>query len=438
MEFHDKKERLKAIRHRLNDLFTEARKDGKDDLANIKSVTDPVAEIERLQKEAADLHDQIDQLQAISAAEEDLKQRYDALEATKGTEAKEKAQEKAQEKASKRPALADAQGAAESPTDALKTWSEGFLANGSPWTVDKPYQVKMGMKALFAESNTSTNYPPENRRTGEVVPSAQAPVLVQNMIRMVALTEGNAETYMEETPSGDPTASGYFQSEGAVYFEDSWDLTERTSNVRDVGAFIPATRDQLDDVAGARDILENALTGRIMRAVEYEILSGNGTAPRLDGFLNKTGTNAITQAAGDSFQSAFASAIQAIETQGQGMPSAIVVTNADWWTIVTQQTSTGAFLWGGSAAADAVALRFHGVPIYKSQFIATNRALVGDFTGPWGCRIRDRQMLSTFWERQHDSSGNQTRPTARWYIAGDVRLALTIMRPSLFSVITLS
>ena len=454
-----KLEEAAAKRAELNKLMEEAKgADGVESLANIKSIDKPAEEIARRQEELKALYGECEALKDLDAGEKELSAAENRLELKERAEKAESERDELKKNA--RPDISDEGDPVKqehaAALKAVREWPTEFVeACKTELPVRaNPFEKTLSLKALFSEAAAAASpatggWAPENLRTGIVVPAALKPIMITDMIRMVPMTEGNADVFMEETPSTDPAASGYFLNEGAVYFEDSWKVEEKSSAVKDVGAFIPATRDQLDDVPGARALLQERLMGRVQRAIEHQLLYGTGNYTSLGGSLTGllsasttanqfwSGMNDVVRAGDESYQHAFGRAVLEIETSGQGSPTAIIIPNADWWDLVTEQESTGGFIYGGLAGSEMVMPRFHGIPILKNQFLAAGQGIVGDFTGPWGVHIRDRQMLSTFWERQEDTSGDRARPTARWYVAGDVRAAITVMRAALFTKLTL-
>ena len=453
-----KLEEAATKRAELNTLMEEAKgADGVSSLGNIKSIEKPAEEIARRQEELKTIYGECESLKTLAANTQELSASEKRQELQELQERAEKVEAERDELLKDaRPDMSGASDSSDSSDSsgdvaASKAWVEDFIVASKAElpTREKPFVRAVSAKSLFAESGAGGGWEPENRRTGEVVPAALKPVHLLDAIRQVPLSEGNAETFMAEKPNADPAATDYFIGEGGTFFEDSWDTEERSSGVKDVGAFIPSTRDQLDDVPGARALLQDALIGRVKRAVEHQLVNGTGnhtqSSGSLTGLYSASTTanqfwpdiNKVERDGGASMQEAFGEAIREIESVGQGSPSAILMHPKDWWNLVTQQTSDGGFLYGGLAAVDAVMPRFHGVPVVKSQFLAEGQVLVGDFTGPWGCRIRDRLQLATFWDRQYDTGSPHSKPSSRFYIAGEVRLAFTVMRGSLFSQITL-
>ena len=453
-----KLEEAATKRAELNALMAEAKgDDGKESLDNIKSVDKPAEEIARRQEELKTLYGECEALKDLDANEKSLSASEQRLELEERAEKAESERDELKKDA--RPNLSGETDQLKiehaAATKAVHEWPEEFIKaceTELPMR-QNPFNKTLSLKALFSEAAAALATPtggwaPENLRTGVVVPAALKPVMFSDMIRMVPMTEGNADVYMEETPSADPTASGYYTAEGGVYFEDSWKVEERSSAVKDIGAFIPATRDQLDDVPGARALLQERLVGRVQRAIENQILYGTGdhtsAGGTITGLLSAStttnqfwaGINEVEREEDEAYQHAFGRAVQLVETVGQGTVTAIVISTTDWWDLITQQESTGGFIMGGLAASEAVMPRFAGIPILKSQFLTKGEGIAGDFTGPWGIHMRDRQMLSTFWERQQNTAGDQSKPTARWYVAADARAAMTVMRATLFTKIT--
>jgi HK97 family phage major capsid protein len=61
--------------------------------------------------------------------------------------------------------------------------------------------------------------------------------------------------------------------------------------------------------------------------------------------------------------------------------NAIVVTPADYWSILTTEKSTGAgYGLPGVVTQDGGQLRINGIPVYKATWMAANKYFVGDWS----------------------------------------------------------
>ena len=116
---------------------------------------------------------------------------------------------------------------------------------------------------------------PENIRTGRVVLDATRPIQAIDIFPP-GQTDQHSVVYMEETTF---TPAAAERAESAAYAEATFELTERTSRVRSIGASVPVTDEQLADVPAVRSYLNQRLTFGVRQRLDGQILVGNGTAP---------------------------------------------------------------------------------------------------------------------------------------------------------------
>lgn len=270
---------------------------------------------------------------------------------------------------------------------------------------------------------TGAGWAPETTRSGLVVPDAQRPVQVTDLIPMIPWGQ-NAYVYMEETTFTNNAAEA---AEGAAYGEAALVLTERSSPVRKPSVWLPVTDEQLEDVPGARSYIEMRLSFMLRQRLDSQILVGNGTAPNLEGVNNVTGIQ--TQAKGtDPTPDAVYKAMTKVRVTGRAMPNAVVFHPNDWQDIRLLRTSDGVYIWGNPSEAGPE--RIWGVQAVQSDAQTENTAVVGDWTNYSLLAVRrgiDVQITNS-----HASdfiNGKQA-------IRADMRAALVFTRPAAFATVT--
>lgn len=307
---------------------------------------------------------------------------------------------------------------------------------GELFTESKAFKNKVGvvgpeahldfeLRNLKADFTTSAGWAPEDLRTGRVVLDAQRPVQVMAAdIIPQTTTSQSSVVFMEETTF---TSTAAETAEAGAYPEAALALTEQTSPVRKIATFIPVTDEQLEDVQQVRGYLDNRLPFMIRQRLDLQILTGDGIAPNLTGFLNVAGTQ--TQAKGtDPVPDAVYKGMTLVRVTGQAMPDAVIFHPNDWQDVRLLRTSDGLYIWGNPSEAGPE--RIWGLRVVQAQAITENTALVGDFTNfselatRRGMDVQVSNSHSTFF-----TSGKQA-------VRADIRVALVVYRPAAYCEVT--
>lgn len=303
--------------------------------------------------------------------------------------------------------------------------SEAFTgrngSNGPSATLDIDLRAAIRPRNTLME--TGTGWAPETTRSGLVVEDAQRPVQVTDLVPMIPWGQ-NAYTYMEETTFTNNAAEA---AEGATYGEAALVLTEKSSTVRKVAVWLPVTDEQLEDVPGARAYVERRLSFMLRQRLDGQILTGNGTAPNLEGVNNVTGIQ--TQAKGtDPVPDAIYKAITKVEVTGRAVPDAAVFHPNDWQGVRLLRTSDGIYIWGNPSEAGPE--RIWGLRVVKSDAQTENTAVVGAF-GDYSL-LAVRRGIDVQVTNAHSDffiNGKQA-------IRADMRAALVFLRPAAFATVT--
>lgn len=275
--------------------------------------------------------------------------------------------------------------------------------------VDVPFELK----TLFS---TTAGWGPESTRSPRIVLDEQRPIQVVDLIPQRP-TNQTAIVYMEETTFTNAAAE---TAEGAAKPEATLALTERTSDVRKIPVWIPVTDEQLEDVEGIQQYLENRLEFMVRQRLDSQVVSGNGTAPNLRGILNVTGIQ--TQAKGtDPTPDAVYKAMTKVEVTGQAIPNLAIFHPNDWQDIRLLRTADGVYIWGNPSEAGPE--RIWGLRVAKVQAATENTGIV-----------IDTQFTELAWKKgmtiKVSDSHSDFFVTNKQAVRAEVRVAFTLFRPT--------
>mgnify|MGYP003116153036 CR=1 FL=1 len=285
---------------------------------------------------------------------------------------------------------------------------------------------------------TESTWPPGVVRAPRVQESAQLdPYVIPALIDTIT-TDQYQYKYLEETTytnNAAPTAEGSALGENALAF------TERTEEIRKIGAFIPMTEELLADVSAAQGYIDSRLRFMVRQTISDQIIGGSGSGVNLTGILNKTGINAFNYSSfsgslkriGQIFE-----AITEIQKDAFMNPDAIVMHPSDWYQVVTEVnavTTSGALnplFVGAGSFGDAVTPRLWGVPVVSSTETSAGDCIVGTFGGGQAIHIVARQGMEVAMSDSHDENFVKDIIVMK----ATVRMGLPIYRAAAFAKIT--
>jgi len=300
----------------------------------------------------------------------------------------------------------------------------------------------MSYKTLLG-AGTTNNYPPEVlRQPGVLETSLRDPNAVIGLFDQIE-TDQNAFQYLEETTFTPAAAEA--AEEGAAA-EAALDFTEQTAAIRKIAVFLPVTEELLADVSGIQGYVNSRLSTMMRLRLDGQLLSGDGTAPNLEGILDagKTGVNAVnfstyTSGGGElGRMGAIYEAITDIRTNAFVEPDAIVMHPNDWLQVVTSVsdiTTSGSknplFVAAGGFNGAAQATLW-GLKVVPTTAISEGTVLVGRFGGGEAAHIVMKQGIDIAVSDSHSDFFSKGKVAIR----ATMRAGFPVYKQAAFTKIT--
>jgi HK97 family phage major capsid protein len=412
--------RLDAKRDEVHSIFNEA---GPElDLSKVKSVSGAsdakgvAAHIRALNDEMGDLQKEVDDLMAVQKAVED---------STKSAERREKGSENGDQSG---PVQIKSAGQLFVESDSYKRLYsyEGIgrkSRNGS--LVGPESMLDVELKTVMS---TGAGWAPQAIRTDVVVPSAQRPIQVTDMIPALTTTQ-TAVVFMEETTFTNSAAETLESVQGTpgTYPESALAFTERTSTVRKITTFLPVTDEQLEDIPGAAQYIDSRLPFMVQQRLDLQIVAGDGSSPNLRGLLNISGIS--TQARGtDASPDAILKGIVKVRVTGRAVPSGVLMHSTDWQNIRLLKDANGNYIWGSPSTAGPE--QIWGLPVAQTETLTAGTAIVADLARYTA--LYTRRGLNVQVSNSHSTFFVEGKQAVR----ADVRVAFVVYRPAAVCTVT--
>lgn len=297
-----------------------------------------------------------------------------------------------------------------------KAYKEYNPSNNKGPIVEAPYNVK----TLLSEG---AGFAPQAIRTGQVIDLPQQQPRIVDVIPSTT-TAQTAVVFMRESVYTNAAAE---TTEGGLYPEAALQYVEVNQPVRKIAVFLPVTDEQLSDVEGMKDRINNRLLLMLRQRLDSQIIAGTGVAPNLEGILNTPGI--LAQAKGtDPNVDAVYKGLTQLRAVGFVEPNAILMHPMDWQNVRLLRTADGMYIFGfpGENGPD----RLWGLPVVSSTYVTQGTALPGDYAGytelayKAGIEFEVSNSHADFFQR------------GQLAIRAQLRCAFVILRPSALCEVT--
>jgi len=210
-------------------------------------------------------------------------------------------------------------------------------------------------------------------------------VHLRSLLPIGTINQGLFTFPYESGGEGAPAA----QTQGSSKAQVDFDITMKDAAAQYIAGYVRISRQMLDDIPAMTSFLQSRLLEKYLVAEDAQLLSGNGTAPNLQG-ITGVATAATGAATVDVEQ--LVQAIAQLETSDYSA-TGILVNPTDWAAIMnTKNTNSAYTLPASTVVTTDGSVSIAGIPLYKSTAIAVDKFLVGDWS--MGAQIMQNQGIS--------------------------------------------
>lgn len=289
------------------------------------------------------------------------------------------------------------------------------LENGAAAVFDSPLHA--------ATFKRDAGWVPPQIRSSRVELADTQPVELLDLLPIIPIGTSHYRWMMESAITNTAAA----KAEGAALPELALTLTEQNVPVERVGAYIPVTDEQLQDVSGARGYLNARVPFLVRQKVSDQVLNGNGTAPNLKGIINTSDIGAQAKTNAIKLIDVFLKARTKVRKAAYMLPDTVLVTPDTYEALLIAKDDNGNYLLGGPGARGTRSL--WGVNVVENDYLAANTALMGAFRSQ--CAMVMRRDIAVETGRINDQFIKNMQ-TIRAYL----RMNVAVFRTTAFCKIT--
>jgi HK97 family phage major capsid protein len=232
---------------------------------------------------------------------------------------------------------------------------------------------------LISTNISGGNVPVEQRLSGlDDIPSREVRLL---SIVSRGTASSNVISWVSKV-NRDGAAAG--TAEGTLKNQIDFDIVVNSENVKKFTAYIKISEEMVDDIDFMNTEINNELVSELLRAIELQVYSGDGTGLNLNGivtqataFVAATAPVAVDNA---NLVDVVRTAITQIKVANQMPPNYIMLHPTDVLGLLQIKRSTTDKAYIDALQLVAGSLSLDGVPIIETTLVTVGTYLVGDFT----------------------------------------------------------
>lgn len=298
------------------------------------------------------------------------------------------------------------------------------VTSAPSYTIGMTGTTASGTKAVSALSISTSGLKIGQPISGAGVPAGAviASITSSSAITISANATASASGVALSVTAGaaSVTAEGNAINESAITFATA------SEKVKTIAAFIPATKQILDDFTELAGYINTSLPYYVDLEEEMQLLSGDGTGENLHGLITQAQAyDTSLNVANDNKIDQLGHAISQIARSKELTPTFIVLNEMDWWAIRLTKDSYGRYILGDPQSA--VRPSIFNLDVVPTTSIPQGQFLVGTGAAP-ATEIRDRMEMQVEISTEHADFFQKNMVAIR----AEKRAALVVKRPNAF------
>lgn len=250
-------------------------------------------------------------------------------------------------------------------------------------------------------------------------------VHMSQVLRGGSIGAGNTYTFMRENGNGEGAIAP--AAEGALKSQFDLDLVEATVNVETIAGWLRVTRKAMNNIPGFVSFLQARLPEKFQRALDAQILYGDGTTPNLKGILTAGNFVASTAVASQKLIDKLIDDVATLEDTYERDATGILLRPIDYYGFFKNKASgSGEYDLPEGVTFVNGQLYLFGIPVYASTAITAPDYVVGDFD--MGAQLLTQEGMRIEFFEQDGINVRENKVTVR--IEGNY--ALPVYGPDFF------
>ena len=250
-------------------------------------------------------------------------------------------------------------------------------------------------------------------------------VHMSQVLRGGSIGAGNTYTFMRENGNGEGAIAPV--AEGALKSQFDLDLVEATVNVETIAGWLRVTRKAMNNIPGFVSFLQARLPEKFQRALDAQILYGDGTTPNLKGILTAGNFVASTAVASQKLIDKLIDDVATLEDTYERDATGILLRPIDYYGFFKNKASgSGEYDLPEGVTFVNGQLYLFGIPVYASTAITAPDYVVGDFD--MGAQLLTQEGMRIEFFEQDGTNVRENKVTVR--IEGNY--ALPVYGPDFF------
>ena len=250
-------------------------------------------------------------------------------------------------------------------------------------------------------------------------------VHMSQVLRGGSIGAGNTYTFMRENGNGEGAIAP--AAEGALKSQFDLDLVEATVNVETIAGWLRVTRKAMNNIPGFVSFLQARLPEKFQRALDAQILYGDGTTPNLKGILTSGNFVASTAVASQKLIDKLIDDVATLGDKYERDATGILLRPIDYYGFFKNKASgSGQYDLPEGVTFVNGQLYLFGIPVYASTAITAPDYVVGDFD--MGAQLLTQEGMRIEFFEQDGINVRENKVTVR--IEGNY--ALPVYGPDFF------